>query len=628
MKYTSFFIASVLCISCARAVPPWFPVYNEDIPVPKGVAPWLPTFSGDGKVIWFQNQYDGNIWRVSLDDKKTRCVTCDFSDKPQALESGFSYALADNQRMFIATRELSPIGGSDEQTAFDGWMLECQPSLIKCNAHQFIPVEMAGDRENLPQNIRLLMRRTWHLAPDGIHLGWTDIRSDGTAMLVGKLEREGDRYRVNNLKVINPPGPEGAQSAEVDKAEYALQLWELKSFVDGGKSALVVAELNSNIDPYKVDLATGKTVRMTANGDWDEDGAISPDGQLEVVYSWRTRQRLEVTSAIEQLRNFIALPLMSNIFVSYISSWPGFQCDLSPWLLPANGDSHGMLTGQPLRIYSTTETAGNNLAALSFWSPDSTKILLQGRLRAPVPDGYSEAVKTKGLVPPRVLVARLDRAPTSPVPVSSTIIGDWAPRVSEWRGPLANDRTETLQGKASGSVVVTYRGDLINGGVDATFTRFSDDGKTFLDGTVKSQMTQRPTADNLPEIHIDVRVSGANQGSMKADIVKQLDNTLSGDWQSTYNGVTRAGLPQVGPCYDKLPQKTPLIAKRKPDGAGTLVSVSANINGDVRPVQNASILAGGQQVKTDVAGRARLSGNPGKITVSAGDTFGKVELAP
>ncbi len=625
MKLLPALTLGALWVSGALAAPlPWYPIHYEDIPVPQGVAPWLPTFSDDGATVWFQNQYDGNIWRVALSDKTAHCVTCDFSDRPQALESGFSYALADNRRLFIATRELSPIGGSDDQTAFDGWMLECQPSLTQCDSHQFIPVEMAGDREGMPENVRLLMRRTWHLAPDGVHLGWTDIRSDGSAMLVGALERQADRYRVKDIRVINPPGPDSA----VDRAEYASQLWELKSFVDGGRSALVVAELNSNIDPWKVDLATGKATRMTAYGDWDEDGAISPDGSMEVVYSWRTRQRLEVTSAIPQLRNFIALPLMTNIFVSWISTWPGFQCDLSPWLLPGDGDNGGRLVGQPLRVYSDSETAGNNLAALPFWSPDSTHILLQGRLREPVPDDYSEAVKTKGMVPPRVMMVRLDRDATQPQPAVSTAIGDWAPPVSEWRGAMANDRTETLAGRASGSVVVTWRGDLISGGVDATFKDFSDDGKTFVNGTVTSQMTQRPTAENLPQIHIDIRVSGENQGSMKADIVKQLDNSLQGDWQSTYNGVARSGLPVVGPCYSRLPQKTPLQATRATEGQQTLVTVQADIHGDVRPVQNARVTANGQTVKSDVQGKAWLNGVKGAINVSAGETFQPVTLTP
>ncbi|MBK4716158.1 MULTISPECIES: TolB-like translocation protein [Tenebrionibacter/Tenebrionicola group] len=629
MKTSLALALLILCSGAAQASsapPPWLPVYNDDIAVPEGVAPWLPTFSGDGRTIWFQNQYDGNIWRVALRDRTPRCVTCDFDDRPQALESGFSYALADNRRMFIATRELSPIGGSDDQTAFDGWMMECMPSLDNCQSHQFIPVDMAADRQGLAQNVRLLQRRTWHLAPDGVHLAWTDVRSDGTAMLVGELTRQDDRYRVENIRVVNPLGPDGAQSAAVDKAEYAAQLWELKSFVDGGKAILAVAELNGNIDPVKVDLDTGKTQRMTANGDWDEDGATSPDGSMEVVYSWRTRDRLEVTSAIPQLRNFIALPLMTNILVTYISSWPGFQCDLSSWLLPGTGDGQGKLTGQPLRIYENTETAGKNLAAQPFWNPNSTRILLQGRLREPVPDNYSDAVKTKGLVPPRVLMARLDKAPTLPKSAVRTVIGDWAPAVSVWRGPMSGNRSETFPGKASGSVTVTYRGDLFNGGLDATFTRYSDDGKTFLDGTVTSVMSLRPVVDNLPQIHIDVQVSGENQGSMKADIVRQLDGSLSGHWRSIYNGVSRAGLPTLGPCYDKLPQKTPLKAIRTSVGKKTQVLVSADIHGDERPVKNASVRANGLTVKTDAYGRAWVNGSPAEISISAGDTFQAITI--
>lgn len=72
----------------------------------------------------------------------------------------------------------------------------------------------------------------------------------------------------------------------------------------------------------------------------------------------------------------------------------------------------------------------------------------------------------------------------------------------------------------------------------------------------------------------------------------------------------------------------PLQATRATEGQQTLVTVQADIHGDVRPVQNARVAANGQTVKTDAQGRARLSDVQGAINVSAGETFQPVTLTP
>jgi hypothetical protein len=61
--------------------------------------------------------------------------------------------------------------------------------------------------------------------------------------------------------------------------------------------------------------------------------------------------------------------------IYYVSSRPGFACDLQPWLLPATGDRSGALVGQPLNPYGGGQTiAGNDLEGQQVWSPDSTRV--------------------------------------------------------------------------------------------------------------------------------------------------------------------------------------------------------------------------------------------------------------
>jgi hypothetical protein len=101
-----------------------------------------------------------------------------------------------------------------------------------------------------------VQRRTWHLSPDGKTLAWTVIRQDGSAVIAGRLTKEGDKYRVTDAKVITPIGPEGSRSSARDKAVYASQMWELKSFADGGKSVIMLSELGQNVDNMKLAMSS------------------------------------------------------------------------------------------------------------------------------------------------------------------------------------------------------------------------------------------------------------------------------------------------------------------------------------------------------------------------------------
>jgi hypothetical protein len=58
-----------------------------------------------------------------------------------------------------------------------------------------------------------------------------------------------------------------------------------------------------------VDLATGKRHRPTTGPDWDEDGAVSPDGVYLVTASWRTMHRIDVLGGmLPEIHSFIDLP--------------------------------------------------------------------------------------------------------------------------------------------------------------------------------------------------------------------------------------------------------------------------------------------------------------------------------
>jgi hypothetical protein len=420
---------------------------------------------------------------------------------------------------------------------------------------------------------------------------------------------------VVDPRAVNPPGPIDDRDRNADHWEDFSQLYELKDFTPDGKSVLAVGLPGNNIDVIQIDLATGANRRLTAHPDWDEDGSLSPDQQLYVVNSWRGRHRFDVFSWIPQLRSFTGLTLGAALATHYVSTWTGFQCNLSPWLLPATGDEGGALTGQPIDVYDEHLTAADNVVGRYVWSPDSTKVLLTEKTRTPPPGQQ---------IPNRLAIARLAREPTSSVPVSPSTVGSWAPPAANYAGPLATERTVVVAAGGGGTATLRYSGSL---GKDAAmkvvYDRFTDDGRTFVDGHVDiSSLDQRWRLSG------SVTVSGDHTGRFEMDLA--LDNAAKlpvkqGTISAVYDGKAAPPLPDLGPCYDKLPKPSPLTLDVTRKGSRVLAIVTADVYGDVRPVAGAIVRAGSTSSRTDENGAATITlpetGGSVDITASAGDTF-------
>jgi hypothetical protein len=617
------FIATTAIASSALATPaaafaklPFYPIHRIAISVPKTVQPWASVWSPDGRHIVFENQLNGAIWSASAEGRVS-CITCSFRDAPN-IEGGLHYVLPDEQRMFIS-HQLGGTGGVDWGPNADAWILECSPNLYRCDSHRYLPVDMSQDKAG---GALIVQRRTWHLAPDGIHLGWMDVRPDATVMIVGRLQREAGGYLVADERVVNPGGPTSLTDTDPLRWANGGQLYELKSFADGGRSILVVGEPQGDPDVTKIDLLTGRRTQLTSNRDWDEDGAISPDGSLYALYSSRTRSRVEALGWIPQLPPFFELPLAAA-YAIYGSTWQAFQCDLSPWLLGSQGDAGGKLIGQPLNTYGGDLTAGDLLSGQQMWSPDSTEVLLQETLRKRPPPGSNSAVAQIGLTPNRVLIARIGRTHGRRQPVLSSTVGPWAPTPAAYAGTIGAGTTVTLRGRGGGAVTLRFSGNLGQGSWSAAFQAYSPDGRTFLNG---SESTAGSATGTL-RVTAAITVSGANTGRLSADLVianGQTPPQLSGYYRASYDERTAPPIARAGPCYSRLPRNSPLIVGARVRGAQLVVTVSADVYGDQRPVSGAVVTVGQAQARTNrngTAGFRRPAAGRTRIVATAGDTF-------
>ncbi|WP_427118387.1 hypothetical protein, partial [Pseudarthrobacter scleromae] len=417
----------------------------------------------------------GHGWIVDAESSAATCITCDMGDA-ELIPGAFTYAFPDQKRLLVANELGDKV-----------FILECETSLASCEKHTWLPVDLSGDGG--PN----LGRRTYHLAPDGIHLAYSNTRADGLIMMISTIQRQATDYKLVDYRVVNPPAPTGPFDGDINRWINGSTLSEFKSFADGGASMIFVTEsASADVDMYKMNLKTGAYTRITSDPDWDEDGAPAPDNSSVVAASWRTMDRLSKLGRFTPQPPFGNLPLGAGLAINYVSSRPGFACDLQPWLLDGTGDSKGRL-GQPLLPYTGGDViAGNNLSGVSFWSPDSTKVLLQERLLSAPDPAANDYVQQKGGAPNRLAIAKIARPATQPVPTVVTEVGAWATTPAQYKGSNAYPGVRVFPGSHGGTLTLTQAGDLVAGTTTMVYNRFSRDGITFLDGI--EEVTGSPAA--------------------------------------------------------------------------------------------------------------------------------------
>ena len=243
-------VAAVAAPSASASTTPFYAVQRVHMRVPAGVMPWDPSWSPDGRHILFQDDNHGFEWFANADGAGVHCISCRMPDHPKII-GGFSYVFPDNKRMLLANELGDTV-----------YVLECAPTLFKCRSHRWLPVDLSGDATLGEPN---LGRRTYHLAPDGVHLAYSITRPDGLVMMIAALQREATKYKLVDYHVVNPSGPRSPLDPDPDGWANGGSLEEFKSFADGGRSAIILADPSGLVPQQeKIDLATGKMTQLTA----------------------------------------------------------------------------------------------------------------------------------------------------------------------------------------------------------------------------------------------------------------------------------------------------------------------------------------------------------------------------
>jgi hypothetical protein len=617
-------------------------IQRVDLP-PEVTDASTPVFTADGTHLLF---FSGlHLWIVGEDGRGATCLSCGQANEPTLSHSeqeGFATPFPDGRRVFF---------GAADSVA----VLECLPNLLDCAHRAVVPVDLSGARPGggmVPAGgvdgspgVDLGGGVAPKLAPDGVHIAFSDIRSDvAELMVIASLTRAPNEYVTSDPRVLNPPAPTSPSDSDTAAWSNSSSLFEFKSFANGGADA-TYAQVGGpglqNPDVWQLNLATGQRTRITSYPDWDEDDAPSPDGRSIVIESDRGMHRVDALGALLPVRDFIDDPI-SAILAGYLVGAGGSspdiaalrQCDLQPWLLPASGDRDGNLMGQPLLPYDGGPVhVANNVSGYPQWSPDGTTIALNTQ-------SY-----TTNLSAPYLLLAHLtSRAPTTPIPVVSSQPGSWAPGPLDYHGPLGGTDHVVLHGLNTGTATVDYQNvkGLFGGTDRVVYSHYSDDGRRFVDGT--NAVTDPNLTKGPIRVDTDLVMTGADTGAEHVHVVfSGLANapavTATGTAVSTYDGTTLDGIPAAPqPCPQSLPRAPLLHVSARLDGRGAhrdlLVSVSATVGDagpdegrlDTRPVTAATVRVGDDTVHTDAGGRAVLP-LPGMTTglvdvsATAGDTL-------
>ncbi|WAL74676.1 hypothetical protein OU787_26180 [Kitasatospora sp. YST-16] len=622
---------------------PWETVSLEKISLPSTVkTAAAPAYSADGKHLLFfgnivadpaqnpdPNRGPLHLWIVGTDGKGAHCLSCG-TDEPlvgEAEQPGLISPFPDGKRAFYG-----PYG--------DPRVLHCAPSLLDCQSATTYRIDQSGARPNgglVPPGGAVQTpsfngggAASPKLSPDGNYIAWSDYRTDSLELMVlAKLSFTGDKYVVSDPRTLNPPGPTSPTDPDPRHWSDSAALFEFKAFVDGGRAVTYVqvgGDASGNPDLWKLDLATGQRTRLTADPEWQEDMATSPDGKSMYVGVDSHGRHYFDWAGLVPFRGFFDGSWVGAAAITHVSSSELRSCaPFASSLLPADGDRGGRLVGQVIDPYDGGDIRDSTqIHGQPIWSPDSTSVALT-----------TQSFTTLAAAP-YLLVAHFNRPPSKPLPIVSSEPGAWAPTPDQYHGALGAKTTVTLKGLSSGTVTVHYTapiGATAPTESTATYEDYSDDGKSFVSGTqiVKRGGTTVQLLNNLT-------LRGEHTGSLKGDITMDLQSRpfkSTGSQTATYDGTTVTGPDSTEKrCEDvrgALPRPTALDVEAKRAGHAVIVKVTSAYGGaganeqgvDRRPVRGATVKVGGETATTNQEGVAVLhpKGRTNVVSVDAGASF-------
>ncbi|WP_323055641.1 Ig-like domain-containing protein [Mycobacterium pinniadriaticum] len=570
-----------------------------DFDVPEGVVVTGADLTPDGEHLLLEVKIDGKtqIAVSNLDGGDYQCISCGV-----VTNAAKARVLEDNQRIWFANTSGQqsaddPLGGAG---LISYAMLECEGSVYSCGSPTVKNVEFPSDRGPLAT---MTQNREAKPDPFGEYVTWTENTPvTGPRMSIARLVATEDGYTLVDQRIFSPQWDEDTEYA-ADFAN-ATRFYEGASWHAGGRYLKYQTTTTGlNYDIWLLDTATGERRQLTTDLDYNESGDISPDGESIYFSSARGADRMDVFTALVRpsLLDVAAFPQIGRV-----SLWNNRRAMNEPWVMSLDeGQQLDGYSGQPIIIDPDWTIRGWS------WFPDSTRALINEQQR---PDTVTPGAPD---TPWRFSIisfpSREATTPLAPVHQDPEAIAMWSVPVEEYNPMMGRQEpSRVLKGKYSGTATLQYSGAFAGGSYSVTYENYSDDGKTFINGT--EQVTVVNPIGNATW-SADLTSTGERTGYLKGSIKAGKANAFTGTVSSEINGVTYTGVP-IQTDFPVMEQ--PQLAISSFDNRVRVTATVAE-DGYPRAVRGATVTVGATTVTTDEHGYAQIAFAPGDtVTVDAG----------
>ncbi|KAI1465205.1 uncharacterized protein F4812DRAFT_452586 [Daldinia caldariorum] len=367
--------------------------------------------------------------------------------------------------------------------------------------------------------------RELRLHPDNIHIGFSSFTyldgKLGQNGYIGRLEFNpspttglplAPRYDLANVNVLvngTKSRPLIIEGNEMRVDPDAILVGEFRGFTGSGREATYIGypRESSNIDIFAVDLTTGAVRRLTSHPEYCDPVDISADDEWIAIMDTRGTGRQMFMAG---MRNIPPITDLVSTTAASSTRNNGQRRFFRPYLLDKygdRGDYYGQLIngagdGSPGSI---NDPQWNGMADPRF-SFDTTRLVYWEALTVSPACGGSNPLPCPNSTEPggrteRVMLAHFTSRKPVPLadvePLNDTI--PWAtPYEPGYISPLISyihSGDYIMHGAVSGSAQITIVADADGSFVESvavSYSNFSDDGLTFLDGT-ENVTTRNPT---------------------------------------------------------------------------------------------------------------------------------------
>ena len=383
------------------------------------------------------------------------------------------------------------------------YVLEYSPDIDNCEKTELVPVEYPISIMDDPNTMA-----HWSeiiISPDNEYIGWTSLRSDtGAANFLGRLVREKDKYVIKDTQIISSIE---YIANDTTKDGYIKPLTrrggEIKQFVRGGAAiSLCGGGGRSLLSVSSVeDFNTGEVTYINKVPGYEETTMFSPDERLGVAMS--TRGSPMTNSAVLDLLpvpygSLASSGIILAVYMYAVSAVRAFRPgNVGPVLIDikrAMGEEgyRGVLLNDP----------GDEWVYYSpiSWHPGSVKAMWN--------EGQRGRRENK-----RLMIAKLlDYKPGAAVPIvkTPTDISYGVRDLSVLRhGAPVTGLEGKIAGKHSGYMQYARSGAGMECASEAAYHNFSDDGKRFYNGFIRSSSIEETILES------DIEMTGEECGEMK-----------------------------------------------------------------------------------------------------------------